>query len=320
MAAAVSAARRYRAGPGKFAPGTPGREAVATAGGITRAAAILHRVPSNISTRVKNLEDDIGAALFLRKKKRLQLTPAGKVLLDYARRLLALAQEAHEAVHDTSPRGRLRLGCMESTAAARLPALLAALQRRHPALAVDLRTGLPRTLAGQVPAGELDAALVVEPVADERLDRLPAFTEELVLVGPAGQAPIRSARDLDKRILLAFEPGCPHRQRLEDWCADAAVVPEQIIELGSYHAILGCCAAGMGVALMPRSVLATYTETAYLSVHALGGRFHSARTLLISRRGAPQGKIAAFADLLREGPQTEAPAQAAGAGSAAYCR
>ncbi len=274
--------------------------AVATAGGITRAAALLHRVPSNISTRIQGLEEDIGAALFLREKKKLQLTPAGKTLLDYARRLLALADEAHEAVHDASPRGRLRLGCMESTAAARLPALLAAMHGRYPDLAVDLRTGLPRTLAELVLAGELDAALVVEPVADERLDSLTAFTEELVLVGPAGHRAIASAHDLEKRILLAFEPGCPHRQRLEDWCAGDAVVPDRIIELGSYHAILGCCAAGMGVALMPLSVLATYSETAYLSVHALAGRFHSARTLLISRRGAPRGKIGALAAMLQE--------------------
>jgi DNA-binding transcriptional LysR family regulator len=76
------------------------------------------------------------------------------------------------------------------------------------------------------------------------------------------------------------------------------VAPERIVELASYHAILGCAVAGMGVALMPRSVLDTYTERSRLSVHALNGRFRAARTLLIWRKEAPQAKVAAFADIL----------------------
>jgi DNA-binding transcriptional LysR family regulator len=273
---------------------------VAEAGGVTRAATLLRRVPSNVTTRIRQLEEDLGVALFLREHKRMQVSPAGQTLLDYARRLHALAEEARAAVAGGKPQGTLRLGAMESTAATRLPALLAQLQRRHPDVQVELRTGNPREMGAWLLAGELDCALVTEPVSDERLDSCPAYVEELVLVGPPGHAPIRTPRDLPRGTLLAFEPGCPHRARLEDWCARGGVAPARLIELGSYHAILGCCVAGMGVALMPKRVLDTYSERARLSEHPLKGDFRRVRILLAWRRDALQPKVAALAALLRE--------------------
>lgn len=274
--------------------------AVAIEGGISRAAAVLHRVPSNVTTRIQNLEADLGVALFIREGKRFQLSVQGKVLLDYSSRLLGLADEARAAMHETAPRGVLSLGAMESTAAIRLPALLGKLHARYPDLAVELRTGAPRPLTARVLAGELDAALVAEPVSDPRLYRVLAYVEPLVVIGPPGHPPIRSARDLQTGTLLAFEPDCPHRQRLETWCAAGGVAPSKIIELGSYHAILGCCVAGMGIALMPAAVLDTYTERGRLSEHRLGGKMGTVKIMLIARKDSLQPKVTALAQLLLE--------------------
>jgi DNA-binding transcriptional LysR family regulator len=275
--------------------------AVATAGGITRAAAVLHRVPSNVTTRIKNLERDLGVDLFTRDGNRLQLSPNGRVLLDYATRLLTLADEARSAVRSDSPRGVLHLGAMESTAAIRLPSLLAKLYDTFPEVSVELRTGAPRPLTAKVLAGELDAAFVAEPVSDSRLDRAQAHVEELVIVAPADHRPIRTAHDIRNGSLLAFEPDCPHRQRLEAWCLRSEMAPSRVIEVGSYHAILGCCVAGMGVALIPAAVLETYSEKHRLSVHKLKGDFRTVRIMLIWRKAAPQPKVVALLNLLRVG-------------------
>ncbi|WGT62818.1 LysR family transcriptional regulator [Variovorax paradoxus] len=275
-------------------------QAVVTAGGITRAAELLHRVPSNVTTRIKNLEDDLGVALFSREGRRLQLSPQGKVLLDFSNRLLSLAEQARNAMHEQVPRGVLHLGAMESTAAIRLPSLLGQIHERYPELSIELCTGAPRPLTIRVLSGELDAALVAEPVSDPRLDSLVACTEQLVIIGPVGHPPIRSAHDIRKGTLLVFEPDCPHRQRLEAWCARDNMAPRRIIEVGSYHAILGCCVAGMGVALIPAAVLDTYTERARLSEHKLKGDFRTVRTMLIWRKDSPQFKAKILADLIRE--------------------
>src|SRR5215471_6123738 len=92
---------------------------VVQAGGVTRAAEKLNRVQSNVTTRVRQLESELGVELFVREGKKLHLSSEGKLLLDYADRLLDLAEEAREAVHDAEPRGLLRLGTGESTAAMR---------------------------------------------------------------------------------------------------------------------------------------------------------------------------------------------------------
>jgi DNA-binding transcriptional LysR family regulator len=268
---------------------------VVRAGGVTRAAGQLHRVQSNVTTRVRKLEQELGIDLFVREGRRLRLSPAGNVLLGYAERLLALANEARDALHEGAPRGVLRLGSMESTAAARLPRVLALLAKRHPSITVEMRTGAPRELIPRVLGGELDAALVAEPVDDARLAIEPAWDEDYVIVAGPGHAPIRTPKDVHGRTLLVFEHGCPHRMRLEAWFAEHGVAVERVIEMGSYHAILGCAVAGMGVALLPKIVLDTFTERRRLSVTPMRGRYRSARTLLVWRRDQTNARVGALA-------------------------
>jgi len=188
---------------------------VVRAGGVTRAAEQLHRVQSNVTTRVRKLEEELGVELFVREGRRMQLSASGKVLLEYADRILLLVDEAREALVDGSPRGVLRLGAMESTAAIRLPLPLSQLHQRFPQLKVELHTGDPQSMLALLVAGQLDAALVAEPVNDARIQTLPIYDEELVLVTSASHPPIGKPRDLQTGTLLAFHPGCPHRLRLE---------------------------------------------------------------------------------------------------------
>src|SRR6267378_3002772 len=271
---------------------------VVRSGGVTRAGERLHRVPSTITTRVKNLEEELGVALFLRQGKRMQLSPAGKILLNYADRLLALSGEVRDALHETEPRGTLRLGSMESTAAVRLPAPLSKFHQCFPNVSLELSIGDPRHLANQVLAGELDAALVAEPVSNPTLASLAVYKEELVIVARAGHPRITSPKDVINGTLLAFHPGCPYRKRLEDWFTRSNVSPKSVIELVSYHAILGCAVAGMGVAVMPRSVLDSFTDRTWLSIHKIHPRFRELWTSLIWRKDIPQAKIAALAKIL----------------------
>jgi DNA-binding transcriptional LysR family regulator len=276
---------------------------VVRAGGVTRAAERLHRVQSNVTTRIRQLEQDLGVALFIRDGRRLHLAPSGQLLLGYADQLLAMADEARDAVQDARPRGVLRLGAMESTAAVRLPSVLASFHRRYPAVRLELRTGNPHQLATAVLAGELDAALVAEPIADAPFDKQSVFIEELVIVAPSGHPPIGKTADVP-RTMIAFENGCPHRKRLEEWYAKRGEMPERTIELGSYHATLGCVAAGMGVALLPKSVLSTFPERKQLSVHALPAGENRAATVLIWRKGATSPKLQALRQLLSEARTT----------------
>jgi DNA-binding transcriptional LysR family regulator len=271
--------------------------AVVREGGVTRAAERLNRVQSNVTTRIRQLEEDLDVALFIREGKRLHLAPAGRMLLGYADRLLALADEARSSIRDPRPRGLFRLGAMESTAAVRLPRAINQYSRLHPEVTLELRIGNPVMLSTAILAGELDAALVSEPIADAPFEKVVAFEEEPVIVSAAGAPPV-GRKGHFPATMIAFEHGCPYRKRLENWYASRGRMPERTVELGSYHAMLGCVVAGMGIALLPRSVLTTFPESKRLAVHRLPAGENRSRTVLIWRKGAYSPNIGALRQIL----------------------
>lgn len=260
-------------------------KAVAEQGGVSKAAAALHRVPSNVTTRVKQLEEKLGTKLFHRQGRRLVLSSEGKVLLAYADRVVRLCAEAHAAVKGNTPQGTLRLGSLESTAATRLPPILARYHAAYPAVRVELVTGTSGALVSKVLGEALEAALVAEPFSSAELETELAFVEELVLITPLSCPKIRTPKDIGSRTVLAFTTGCSYRRRLEAWLGRANVVPERVMEYGSYHAIVACAAAGSGIAIVPRAVLRAVGAQDQVAVHALPANVSTAKTRLIWRRG-----------------------------------
>jgi DNA-binding transcriptional LysR family regulator len=260
-------------------------KAVAEHGGVTRAAAALHRVQSNVTTRVKQLEERLGTQLFHRQGRRLVLSAEGKLLLGYAERLLRLSDEAQSALQGRAPQGVLRIGALESTAATRLPPVLARYHRAHPAVGLELVTGTTGALVDKVLREELEAAFVAEPFASSGLQSRHVFTEELVLITAKDHPRIAGPADLAQRTVLAFTTGCAYRRRLEMWLGRSDMVAERVMEYGSYHAIVACAAAGGGIAVVPKSVLRATGMEAQLGVHALPAKVAHAKTMLVWRRG-----------------------------------
>jgi DNA-binding transcriptional LysR family regulator len=260
-------------------------KAVAEQGGITRAAAALNRVQSNVTTRVKQLEERLGTRLFNREGRKLVLSAEGRVLLAYAERLLSLSSEAQAALKNHGPHGVLRLGALESTAATRLPVVLARYHRAHPAVRLELVSGTTAWLVERVLDGKLEAAFVAEPFAPGALERRHVFTEELVLISAKDAPRIASAADAAQHALLAFGAGCAYRRRLEAWLGRANRAAGRVMEYGSYHAIVACAAAGGGIAVVPKSVLRATGMEAQLAVHPLPAKIAQAKTMLVSRRG-----------------------------------
>src|SRR5262249_18578073 len=138
-------------------------KSVVDEGGVIRAASKLHRVPSAVTTRIKQLEASMGVKLFHRDRQRLHLSPAGAVLLDYADRLIQLSEEARGGVTGTPPRGVFKLGALESTTASRLPPILAGFHKRYPEVRLELTTGTNDSLLGLLTERRLDAAFTAEP-------------------------------------------------------------------------------------------------------------------------------------------------------------
>jgi DNA-binding transcriptional LysR family regulator len=112
-----------------------------------------------------------------------------------------------------------------------------------------------------------------------------AFDEELVLVVPHSHPAIRSVQDVCTDTLICFPLGCAYRRLLYAWLAEGAVVPEKVLELSSYHAMVACVAAGTGIALVPRSVLETVRVSDSIAVYPLPEERARMTTYLVWRHG-----------------------------------
>ncbi|MES2194544.1 MAG: LysR substrate-binding domain-containing protein [Pseudomonadota bacterium] len=265
---------------------------VARLGGVTRAADELNTVQSNITQRVKALEAEIGTSLFERHSRGMTLTGAGRRLLPYAQRLAALAREAVLAAReDGEPKGPLSIGSMETTAAVRLPALLAEFHRRFPAVQLSLRTAPTADLVAAVLDGSLDGAFVAGPIAHAELTGVTAFREELVLVTArrwASLAALRAGTPESGPTALVFRTGCSYRQRLEQLLTEFGWPSAARFELGTLDGMIGCVAAGMGVTLLPRAVVERNDQSGNIRIHPLSPAQSQVDTLFIQRRSAHQ--------------------------------
>lgn len=266
-------------------------KAVVDEGGVTRAAVKVKRVQSNLSARIRHLEQDLGHQLFERSGRRMLLTPEGRRLYDSAAKLLLLAEEVRAGLCDTPAAGLLRIGAMESTAATRLPEILARFHRQHPETHIELSTGTARALLDRLMAGEIDLALCAGNCGDAALSATPAFRETLVLVLPLGS----DARyDLARSCMIAFPSGCAYRGIVGTWLRSRDIAPRQVIELASYHAMLACVAGGMGFAAVPQSLLGIYPQKHLLATRALPQSVARQTTWLVSRRHSASPSASAF--------------------------
>ncbi|NWD48328.1 LysR family transcriptional regulator [Pseudomonas gingeri] len=275
-------------------------KAVVEQGSISAAAQLIHRVPSNLTTRIKQLEQDLGVDLFIREKSRLRLSPAGWSFLDYTRRILDLVAEARLTVSGEEPQGSFALGSLESTAAVRIPALLAAYNQQYAKVELDLSTGPSGTMIEGVLSGRLVAAFVDGPILHPTLEGVPVFDEEMVIIAPLHHAPITRGGDVNGESIYAFRANCSYRHHFESWFTEDAAVPGKIFEMESYHGMLACVSAGAGLALMPRSMLESMPGCSTVSVWPLSQKFRFLQTWLIWRRGTVSQNLRVFVQLLEE--------------------
>jgi len=275
-------------------------KAVAQTGSVAQAAVQLHCVPSNITTRIKQLESELGTPLFIRAGRGLAISAAGEVFLDYCERILALVEESKRAVDSNAiPRGKLRIGAVESSASGRLPPLLAEYHRRYPYVELELVTGAWAQLLDDLQHHRLDAALVAAGGKRPKLEQSVVYSERLVLITSASSAPIADARDLAGRTLLVWPPGCPYRAALENWLKPHDIKPA-IASYASWGTIIGCVSAGIGVALAPEGILARYEQANQLTSYRFD-ELAAVDNLLFWHKDT-QRHLArdAFAGLLRE--------------------
>ncbi len=230
---------------------------VAAEHSFSRAALKLHRTQPAISQAIRRLEESVGERLFDRATKDATLTDAGRLLRDYAERLLRLSEEAENAVKDLRDlrRGRVLIGANEASVHAVLP-LVARFHKIHPLVHVDVRRIPARQIGGEVAQGSLDFGVLTFQPAEPRLGTIVLGQDELVmLVHPSH--PLAHSREVTlsecaRQTVIAHNDPSHVRDRVLRLFERHRIPANILLSLPSLEGIKRAVAMRLGVALLPR--------------------------------------------------------------------
>jgi LysR family hydrogen peroxide-inducible transcriptional activator len=233
--------------------------AVEQHGSITRAAEACEVTQPTLSAQLAKLERELGVELFERDGRGLKLTPAGRTVLEHAKRIVAAVDDlVHAANEHRDPlAGTLRLGLIPTLAPYLLPHLLPAMRERLPRLTPIVVEEQTAVLLERLRAGTLDAAMIATNVADERLAELALFDEPLWVALPekhplAAREAIKPG-DLDPATLLLLSEGHCLRDQALELCRHPSLGVELHgdFRASSIETVLNLVQAGLGITLVP---------------------------------------------------------------------
>ncbi len=236
--------------------------AVARTRHFTRAAELAHVAQPSLSKQIHSLERELGSELFHRARGNVTLTPAGEVLVPFARRILADIETARLQVHELAElrQGRLRLGATPSLCTGPLADALACFHASYPGIQLIIDESGSRDLVRQLAEGAIDLAVITSPLQrrDPTLDTVPILREQLTVAVPGNMdLDLDSFRidDLRDRPLVMFREGYDLRSMTLAACQRAGFQPKFAIEGGEMDAVLSFVEAGLGIAVVPSMVL-----------------------------------------------------------------
>lgn len=242
---------------------------VAYENSISKAALRMGYVQSNVTMRIKMLEEELGTTLLIRNNKGVTLTDSGKKLLDYAEKIIGLINEAESAFKGNPCNNSLKIGATQTISASVLPKWLSIYSENYPEVLLSLKTDTQRNLIEQVISGELDGAFSNVQYEQSNLSAVFTFIDELAIISSTDVK--NMGKLLEKPIIINSNVDCPYRAILEKWVDANKGAGSRVMEFDSLEAIIKCVADGMGISLLPKSVI---KDSDRVYIHELTSEFN----------------------------------------------
>ncbi|MDS0527678.1 LysR family transcriptional regulator [Clostridium sp. SHJSY1] len=260
-------------------------QVVAETGSISKAARELNYAQSNVSNKIQQLEAYLQTSLFYRHNRGITLSDKGQMLLKYSEKIFHLINETTCAIKDdTTPQGTLCIGSMETMATVHLPKMLSIYHKNYPNVDLTLKTGTTEKNINEVLQYNLDGAFVAGPIDHPELIQKLVCEENLVLITDTEHPMISSIKDIQTRTLLTFPTGCSYRKTLEQLLHNEGLIPNKIIEFDSLGAIIASACSGLGMSLLPVSVVEKYVQDGTLRYHSIQDPCANVPTVFIYRK------------------------------------
>lgn len=261
-------------------------KAVAEHSSFSKAAAATYTVQSNVTARIKMLETEFNTTLFARTSRSIQLTDAGAELLKTAKQILLMIEQTKTAINggEQYVKGMVRIGCIHTTAALRVPGILQHFGETYPDVEFKLKTGTSAALVKEVLACQLDGAFVAGDITDPRLSVQPILTEKLGIVASSLITSYEHLQQAGRKLkLIVFSDGCSYRKLAERVIKDWPVNKISLIEMDTLEGILNAVEKNVGVTLLPVSVIEKLYQYKSLKVFSLPDDFSQMATIFVKR-------------------------------------
>ncbi len=261
-------------------------QSVAEHSSFTKAAAATNTVQSNVTARIKFLETEFNTRLFERTSRTITLTEAGAELLKTAKEILLLLDNTKRTIAgaDQSLKGMVKIGCIHTTAALRVPGILQAFSEDYPEVEFKIKTGTTSGLIKEVLACKLDGAFVAGNIADERLTVQPILTEELGIVTSTLVSSYEQLKRTKKKLkLIVFSDGCSYRKHFELIITDWEVNKVSLIEMDTLEGILNAVENNIGITLLPIALIQRHYKYKGVKVFPLSSESSSMTTVFVKR-------------------------------------
>jgi DNA-binding transcriptional LysR family regulator len=263
-------------------------EAVAHHGNFTKAAEAMFTVQSNVTARIKNLEEEFGAPLFFRTSRKVELTTAGETLIQYSKQINHLVSEAKRSISKNDVvRGQIKIGFLETMMTLKGPELLNELALKFPFVDLEFRSAMRDSLINDVINFRLDAAFVPAPLDIPELKYLEISEEEIVVVVPENCESLDDILNKNPLKAIVFDQGCVFRLRLEAWLVTKDISQCHKTVMNSIEGVINFVESGIGFSFLPAEIISTFYANRKIKTFPLTKEFGLIRTLLVFRKDIP---------------------------------
>ncbi|NIF30469.1 LysR family transcriptional regulator [Pantoea sp. Tr-811] len=257
---------------------------------LTRAAGIKHLAVSAISKRISELEAQIGSPLLIRNARGVELTPAGQSLLFYARQLKQTMAQLDNELSEFAAgvKGHIRIHAITSALSQFLPQDLAGFAERYPQIRFDIEERVGSAVIRAVADGRADLGIIASHTPTQGLEALPYRNDELTLLVPASH-PLAALKSVKLEDVLEHEFVGPHLDSSLNalLSAEAEKLGQPLklrIRISSFDCMCRMVSNGLGLAILPRSVVEPYLRSHRLKRVALNEPWARRSLLLVLRK------------------------------------